>query len=151
MSEEFEKLIIERFDRIDKRLDGIDTRLEVVEKRLDGVDTRLEVVNKRLDGVDTRLEVVDTSLSVVYTRLDEVGKRLDDMYKVFDERINSMSETLVLLEHKMTTEFPSLYEIYSLNYQFQKENEEEIKSLENTVNKHSIQISDLYNTIKKSS
>ena len=137
MSEEFEKLVIERFDRIDKRLDGVDKRLDGVDKRLDGVDKRLDGVDKRLDGVDKRLDGVD--------------KRLDDMYKGFDERINSMRETLVLLEHKMTTEFPSLYEIYSLNYQLQKENEEEIKSLENTVNKHSIQISDLYSAIKKSS
>ncbi len=130
MSEEFEKLVIERFDKIDDRLDNVDKRLDGVDKRLDGVDKRLDGVDKRLDGVD---------------------KRLDNMYKTFDERINSMSETLVLLEHKMTTEFPSLYEIYSLNYQRQKENEKEIKSLENTVNKHSIQISDLYDTIKKSS
>ncbi len=143
MSEEFEKIIIERFDRIDERLDNVDRRLDNVDQRLDNVDRRLDNVDQRLNNVDRRLDDLDQ-------RLDNVNTRIDEMYKTFDERIDTMNGTLVLLEHKMTTEFPSLYEIYSLNYELQKENEENLKTLEETTSKHSIQIENLYEIIKKS-
>jgi chromosome segregation ATPase len=49
-----------RFDRIDARFDGIDTRLAAYDQRFDGIDTRLAAQDQRFDQVDAVLrEILD--------------------------------------------------------------------------------------------
>ena len=50
--QELKTYLEQRFDGIDKRLDGMD-------KRFDGIDTRLDGMDKRFDGIDTHLDRQD--------------------------------------------------------------------------------------------
>lgn len=92
--------------------------------------------------------VIETRIDTIERRIDFVECRMDEMYEIFNNRMDCMYETLVLLEEEMTTEFPALFEIYSLNYETQRENENRLKNLSETTGKHSIQISKLEETVK---
>lgn len=124
MSKEFEE-VIERLDNMNQTIVKMNKQLS---EKIDEVDER---INNKIDEVDERIN----------NKIDEVDKQVNNT-------MNDMNKTLIILEDKMTTEFPSLYEIYSLNYKNQKENEKKLKSVEKTTSKHSIQISHLYETVQ---
>ncbi|WP_026389296.1 hypothetical protein [[Acholeplasma] multilocale] len=45
---EFQIIVLQKFDAIDKRLDRIEERLDVIEKRLDVIEERLEGIEKAI-------------------------------------------------------------------------------------------------------
>lgn len=51
--------MIQSQQRMEARLDGVETRLDKVEARLDGMEARLDRVEARLDGMETRLEQME--------------------------------------------------------------------------------------------
>lgn len=157
MSKEFEE-VIERLDNMNQTIVKMNKQLS---EKIDEVDER---INKKIDEVDERINnKIDELDERINNKIDEVDERINNKIDELDERINNkidevdkqvnntmndMKKTLIILEDKMTTEFPSLYEIYSLNYKNQKENEKKLKSVEKTTSKHSIQISHLYETVQ---
>ncbi len=54
-----DRIIIEKTNNIEGRLDGVDKRLNGIDGRLDGVDKRLNGIDGRLDGIDGRLNGID--------------------------------------------------------------------------------------------
>ena len=54
-NEEFQKIVLEKFDSMDKRFDSVDKRFDAVDKRLDTSDKRFESMEKRFDIVDSQL------------------------------------------------------------------------------------------------
>ena len=54
-----------------------------------------------------------------------------------------INDSVIIIEDKVNRDLPSLYEIYSLNYGFQKENEVKVDSLEKNVFINSNKISNL--------
>jgi chromosome segregation ATPase len=54
-----------RFERIEKRLDGIDGTLKDMEKRLDSLDVRLTRVETKLDAIDARLTKLESAPKLV--------------------------------------------------------------------------------------
>jgi chromosome segregation ATPase len=79
----------ERFDSIDRHLEGLDQHFERVDGRLDGIDQRLDKVDGRLDGIDQRLDKVDGRLDGLDRRMDGLDQRIDglraDLNSRFDE------------------------------------------------------------------
>lgn len=67
----------DRFNGIDRRLDGIDQRFDGVDRRLDGIDRRFDGIDGRLDGIDQRFDGIDRRLDGIDQRLDGVDRRLD--------------------------------------------------------------------------
>ena len=67
----------DRFNGIDRRLDGIDQRFDGVDRRLDGIDQRFDGIDRRLDGIDQRFDGIDRRLDGIDQRLDGVDRRLD--------------------------------------------------------------------------
>ncbi len=59
---EFENLVIQKFEDMDKRFDGIDKRLDGMDKRFDGIDKRIDGIDSRLDGMDKRFDRVELRL-----------------------------------------------------------------------------------------
>ncbi len=49
-------MLMDRLDKIDRRLDQVDSKLEKIEQRLDQVEVRLDAVEQRLDQVETNLD-----------------------------------------------------------------------------------------------
>lgn len=117
MSQEFEKIVIERFNKIDERFNKMDERFDKMEEKIDNVEA-------------------------------ELGQKIDNVKKELTDRIDGLSENVAVLEYKVTTELPAIYEAHTLNYQIQKENERKLDSVVETTNKNSIQIAHLYETVR---
>lgn len=117
MSQEFEKIVIERFNKMDERFNKMDERFDKMEEKIDNVEA-------------------------------ELGQKIDNVKKELTDRIDGLSENVAVLEYKVTTELPAIYEAHTLNYQIQKENERKLDSVVETTNKNSIQIAHLYETVR---
>jgi len=85
--------IFDHFDRIDTKIDRLETEyygivagLDRLEKRIDSVEKRLNRVEERLNGVETRLDGVENRLNHI-----EIGQK--EMHEKLDKEI-SIRETL---------------------------------------------------------
>ena len=92
--------------------------------------------------MNERINTIEETIKII----PEMNERINSIEETI-KIIPDMNRTLLLLEHKMTTELPALFEIYSLNYETQKGNEKKLTSLEKTTGKHSIQIANLEETV----
>lgn len=124
MSQEFEKIVIERFNKMDERFNKMDERFDKMDERMDNMEQKMDNMNA------------------------ELGQKIDNVKKELTDRIDSLSENVAVLEYKVTTELPAIYEAHTLNYQIQKENERKLDSVVETTNKNSIQIAHLYETVR---
>lgn len=124
MSQEFEKIVIERFNKIDERFNKMGERFDKMDERLDNMEQNMDNMNA------------------------ELGQKIDNVKKELTDRIDSLSENVAVLEYKLTTELPAIYEAHTINYQIQKENERKLDSVVETTNKNSIQIAHLYETVR---
>lgn len=124
MSQEFEKIVIERFNKMDERFNKMDQRFYKMDQRLDSMEQKMDNMNV------------------------ELGQKIDNVKKELTDRIDSLSENVAILEYKVTTELPAIYEAHTINYQIQKENERKLDSVVETTNKNSIQIAYLYETVR---
>ena len=110
--------------------------------------TVLTYFDELMDKMDEKISSIEEKIKVIpemNERINSIEEKVDAIEETI-KVIPDMNRTLLLLEHKMTTELPALYEIYSLNYETQKENEKKLTSLEKTTGKHSIQIANLEET-----
>jgi chromosome segregation ATPase len=69
------KLILVRFDSMDKRFDAID-------KRLDSMNKRFEAIEKRLDSMDARLTTVE----------EKVDRRLQETRPIWERALAEIAE-----------------------------------------------------------
>ena len=69
------KLILARFDSMDRRFDSID-------KRLDSMDRRFEAIETRLDSMDARLTAVE----------DKVDRRLQETQPIWERALAEIAE-----------------------------------------------------------
>ncbi|MFD2574427.1 hypothetical protein ACFSUS_27580 [Spirosoma soli] len=69
----------EGFNKIDGRLDSIDTRLDSIDARLDKSDARFDSIDARLDKSDARFDSIDARLDKSDARFDSVDYRLAEM------------------------------------------------------------------------
>ena len=78
----------------------------------------------------------------------ELGQKIDNVKKELTEKINDLSGNVAVLEYKVATELPAIYEAHTLNYEIQKRNEEKLNSLLETTSKNSIHITHLYEIVR---
>lgn len=134
MSQELEKIVIERFNKMDERFNRMDERFDRIDQRMDNMEQKMDNMNEKLNQ---KIDNVNAELS----------QKIDNTKKELTDRIDGLSENVAMLEYKVTTELPAIYEAHTLNYQIQKENERKFDSVVETTNKHSIQITHLYETV----
>ena len=98
---EFRASVSERFDKIEARLDEIDTRLGKVETRLDKIDTRLGKIDTRLGKVETRIDEFDASFGKLDARFNAVDVTLAAINSRFDTMDARISLAVWRLERKL--------------------------------------------------
>ena len=99
---EFRASVSERFDKIEARLDEIDTRLGKVETRLDKIDTRLGKVETRIDEfdasfgkLDARFNAVDVTLAAINSRFDTMDARISLAVWRLERKLDEVRTELV--------------------------------------------------------
>ena len=138
MSEEFEKIVMKRFDKMDQRFNKMDQRFDKMDQRFDKMDQRFDKMDQRFDKMDQKIDNVNA----------ELGQKIDNVKKELTEKINDLSGNVAVLEYKVATELPAIYEAHTLNYEIQKRNEEKLNSLLETTSKNSIHITHLYEIVR---
>jgi chromosome segregation ATPase len=71
------KLILARFDSMDKRFDSVDARFDSVDQRFDSVGKRFDSVEARLDSLDGRLTTVE----------EKVDRRLQETRPIWERAL----------------------------------------------------------------
>lgn len=77
--QEFQRTLLDRFDRVDARFDGVDARFDRNDARFDSIDARFDRNDARFDSIDTRLDGIDGRLGNIDTRLDGIDGRVDGL------------------------------------------------------------------------
>lgn len=123
MSKEFESKVLEFIDVATQKFDKIDERFDKIDKRIDNLENTL----------DKHTEI-----------LEDHTKLLEDHTK----KINTLQETVILIEHKVTTEFPALFEAFELHQEMHKDYDEKNSYLSSKVEENSMRISVLEDQMK---
>jgi len=110
------KNIDKRLETVEKRLNVIAERLETVEKRLNVIAERLETVEKRLNVIEERLDTIEKRLDALEERMNCIEVRMDNMearMDKFDERQNKFEERLDQMHDETVMEIRELAESIS--------------------------------------
>jgi chromosome segregation ATPase len=127
-NEEFQRLVLEKFDKLETRFDTLETRFDKLETRFDTLETRFDTLETRFDTLETRFDTLETRFDTLETRLVNVESDLKDL-KV---AVSSISEQTVVLTEFKTEVNGKLNEIIESN-----------KSIHEIIMEHEITIRNL--------
>lgn len=93
---DFEKLVLEKLDHLDERIDLLDHKIDTVEASLtQRIDTVEASLTKRIDEVDHRIDAVEESLG---SELRETRTLFENEFR---RAVNILGEGHALLKEKM--------------------------------------------------
>lgn len=72
-------LKLEKLDKLDERLDRVESNIEIMQKRLDSVESNIESIQKRLDSVESNIETMQKRLDSVEDNIEIMQKKIDNM------------------------------------------------------------------------
>ena len=106
-------------------------------KCFEDIDRRFESIDKRFESIDKRFESMDE-------RFDKVEQILEK----HTEQINNLHESVIVIENKVMTEFPALFEAFELHQEMHKDYDEKNAYLSSKTEENSMRISVLEDQIK---
>ena len=122
--ENFETIVIEQLANISNKFD----------KRFDALEKRMDALEKRMDAIEERM--------------DNLEKQFNEFHEDILERIDNLHGSVVILENKVMSEFPALFETFELNKKLQDDRNEKVAYLSKKTEEHSIRISALEGKMK---
>lgn len=145
MSAEFEKLMLEKMDKLSGDLnsfrDNITERLVNFEKftikKFEEHDKKFETIDKKFDVIDKKFDAIDKKFVSIDKQFDVIGKQINKL----TEDMQVVKEAVILMEDRITREIPTLFDAYSMHQNKQERQENEIDSLNLKVEDHDIRIS----------
>lgn len=63
--DEFKRIVLERFDAMEKRFDAVDVRFDRVDRRIDAVAARMDDVENGIEAVAGRLALLKSTVNQV--------------------------------------------------------------------------------------
>jgi len=96
-----------------------------------------EKIDKKFESIDKRFESIDK-------RFDKIDEKLDE----HSEQIDSLHKSVVLIENKVMSEFPALFEAFELHQEMHKDYDDKNSYLSSKVEENSMRISVLEDQIK---
>ena len=120
----------EVMEKVLSKLEQNQNNFEKLFAKLDEHDKEFEKINAKLDEHDKRFEEIDTNFKTVNAKLDE-----------HDKEFKEIKNYLLVLEDKISTELPALFDGYSTNIEKSTEIEFKQKDLEKKVELDSLRIS----------
>lgn len=97
------------------------------------------------------LEFIDISkknFSKLDNKMDALEDRIDTLETTMNERIDTLSSSVVLIEQKVMSEFPALFEAFELHQEMHKDYDEKNAYLSAKVEEDSMRISILEDQMK---
>lgn len=132
--ESFKKEVANGFKEVNKEINGMKNEINGMKIEIDGMKSEFgsfkEQVLERFDGIDQKL--------------DEHTKILDE----HSQQIDSLRTSVILIEDKVMTEFPALFEAFELHQEMHKDYDEKNSYLSLKIEEDSIRISALEDKVK---
>ena len=134
MANQFEKDVLDKLNHSDARMDRFEK---------DMFDMKADISNLKGDVSTLKTDVSTLKKDIAFIKEDMsfMQRAMLSMQKT----IETMNRSIILIEHKVTTEIPTLFDGYSMHQQKQESQQENIDSLNVKVEEHDIRISSLEN------
>lgn len=165
MSKEFETKVLDfiefsqkNFINLNNKISGLevkmDEKIDNLEAKMDNKLSDLEVkMDEKIDNLEvkmnnkiTNLEAkMDNKISDLEVKMNETISNLDEKFTSLYENLN---RSLTLIENKVMTEFPALFEAFELHQEMHKDYDEKNSYLSAKVEEDSMRISVLEDQIK---
>lgn len=94
------------------------------------------------------IDISKKSFSKIENKIDAIEERIDTLEVTINERIDTLSSSVVLVEQKVMTEFPALFEAFELHQEMHKDYDEKNAYLSAKVEEDSMRISILEDQMK---
>ncbi len=133
--------------KVDEKIDNLeakmDKKLSDLEVKMDKKLSDLEVImDKKLNNLETKM---DKKISDLEVKMNKIISNLDEKFTSLYESLN---KSLTLIENKVMTEFPALFEAFELHQEMHKDYDEKNSYLSAKVEEDSMRISVLEDQIK---
>ena len=143
MSKEFERKVLEfidiskeNFDRIDNKIDNLEDKMN---NKIDDLENRM---NNKIDDLENRMN----------NKIDDLENRMNSSMNDLENRISntlvSLNKSVTLIEDKVMSEFPALFEAFELHQEMHKDYDEKNSYLSLKVEENSMKISILEDQMK---
>ncbi len=93
--------IVHLEQRMDRRFEGLELRLDAIDRRFEGIDRRLDAIDRRFEGVDRRFEALDRRLEA----LDQRFIGIDQRFGGIDGRLLGLGQRLEILDTRAARQF----------------------------------------------
>lgn len=155
MANKFEKYVLDKSDQNDKfqadvykRFDKSDARMDKFEQHMSDIKNDISILKTdvavlKTDVADLKTDVADLKKDMAFMKED-----MSFMQKTMlsmQQTMETMNRSIILIEHTVTTEIPTLFDGYSMHQEKQEVQQENIDSLNVKVEEHDIRISTLEN------
>ena len=127
----FETIVIEQLSNINSRLNGFDEKFDKIDERFEKIDEKFEKIDQRFNEMEENFD-----------------NKLNNCKKDILKEIDNLRGSVVLLENKVLSVFPALYEAFELNRKLQDDRNEKVAYLSEKTEEHSIRIVALEDKIK---
>ena len=124
----------DRFDTLENRFDTLENRFDTLEQRFDNLEQRFDNLEQRFDNLEQRFDNLEQ-------RFDNLEQRMDKKFDEIDHRLDVLTRSVVLIENRITTEIPTLFDAYTSQHDKQTMHQNDINSLNRKVEDHDIRIS----------
>lgn len=162
MSENFEKIVLEKLDSIDSfkttvlaKLDNMDNFKTTVLEKLD----KLDILENNQSSIFERLDSIENNESSIFKRLNSIEANQTDFNKTLNnltielkdtqEVVKSNRNILLKLETSLQDKVDVLFDYRSINDDKHNQFSKSIKKLQHKTFDHGIRISTLENDLKK--
>lgn len=132
MVNNFEKNVLSKLDEFDRKFKDNDKFQKNVYERFDKIDKKFEKMDKKFDTIDKKFDSIDIRF-----------EKIENILLSMQQTIEKMNKSIILIEHKVSTEIPALFDGYSMHQEKQEFQQENIDSLNIKVEEHDIRISSL--------
>lgn len=95
MSENFEKIMLQEFKKVNDRLDKIDTKISKLEERTDRIENKMDKLEEKMDGLENRMDKLEERMDRIENKMDISNSNIINIL----ERQNYLSEQMKT-EHK---------------------------------------------------
>ena len=132
MSKEFERKVLEFIDISKENFDRIDNKIDNLEDKM----------NNKIDDLENRMN----------NKIDDLENRMNSSMNDLENRISntlvSLNKSVTLIEDKVMSEFPALFEAFELHQEMHKDYDEKNSYLSLKVEENSMKISILEDQMK---
>ena len=143
MSKEFETKVLDFIEFSQKNFVNLNNKISGLEVKVDEKIDNLEVkMDKKISDLETKM---DKKISDLEVKMNKIISNLDEKFTSLYESLN---KSLTLIENKVMTEFPALFEAFELHQEMHKDYDEKNSYLSAKVEEDSMRISVLEDQIK---